>query len=436
MRTGDLYFNSLESRVYVYDGESWIVVSGGIHIDSSGNVGVGTSSPNARLVVEESGSQAAVRITQTGSGNALIVEDETSPDASPFVVDAAGRVLIGNTSAETVGVDSHVQMSSPSHFFGITRLSSNANSGAITFAKSRSTTYSAKSAILNNDTIGNIVYRGDDGTNWIPAAHILVSADGNASTGSMPGRITFSTTPSGSSTPTERMRITNSGNVGIGTTPLSSTRLHVMSDSGGGTQTTLALQALFEDDTAAQVAFHTNNTGTNSIYFRDSDTTGNSYRGMIRYAHATDSLRFDTSATERIRIDSSGNVGIGTTSPEYKLEVNGSFAATTKSFVIDHPTKENMKLQHGSLEGPENGVYVRGKSSSSKITLPEYWTGLVDPDSITVQLTSIGQHRNLYVVDISNNAVSIGGVSEEFEFFYFIQAERKDVEKLVVEYGS
>ena len=42
---------------------------------------------------------------------------------------------------------------------------------------------------------------------------------------------------------------------------------------------------------------------------------------------------------ERLRIDSNGNVGINQSSPTHKLEVNGSFAATTKSFVIDHPTK-------------------------------------------------------------------------------------------------
>jgi hypothetical protein len=118
------------------------------------------------------------------------------------------------------------------------------------------------------------------------------------------------------------------------------------------------------------------------------------------------------------------------------FEVVGALIATTKSFDIEHPTKENMRLRYGSLEGPENGVYVRGKSSSSTITLPDYWTGLVDPDSITVQVTSIGKHKNLYVKDISDNTVTIGGARGEFEFFYFIQAERIDVDKLVVEYGS
>ena len=116
--------------------------------------------------------------------------------------------------------------------------------------------------------------------------------------------------------------------------------------------------------------------------------------------------------------------------------VVGTLTASVKSFDIEHPTKENMRLRYGSLEGPENGVYVRGKSDSSLITLPDYWIGLVDEDSITVQLTSIGKYRNLYVKEISNNAVKIGGARGEFEFFYLVQAERKDVEKLVVEYGD
>jgi hypothetical protein len=51
-------------------------------------------------------------------------------------------------------------------------------------------------------------------------------------------------------------------------------------------------------------------------------------------------LAFRTNSTDRMRILSDGNVGIGTTSPGHKLEVNGSFAATTKSFDIEHPTKE------------------------------------------------------------------------------------------------
>jgi len=118
------------------------------------------------------------------------------------------------------------------------------------------------------------------------------------------------------------------------------------------------------------------------------------------------------------------------------LDVNGSFAATTKSFIIDHPTKEGMKLRYGSLEGPENGVYVRGRlKDNNTIELPDYWTGLVDEDTITVNLTSIGSESTLHkVVDIYHNTVVIGSEDGNINCFYTVFGERKDVEKMEVEY--
>jgi hypothetical protein len=126
-------------------------------------------------------------------------------------------------------------------------------------------------------------------------------------------------------------------------------------------------------------------------------------------------------------------VGVGTTIPGYTLEVMGSFAATTKSFIIDHPTKPDHKLRYGSLEGPENGIYVRGRSKEFVIELPEYWTKLVDPDSITVNLTPIGKTQTLWVKDIRDNKIYIGSKCSEINYFYMVLAERADVDKLEVE---
>lgn len=131
-----------------------------------------------------------------------------------------------------------------------------------------------------------------------------------------------------------------------------------------------------------------------------------------------------------------GNVTVGGSTTNYKLQVYGSFAANTKSFVIDHPTKEGMKLRHGSLEGPENGVYVRGDcAGTSVINLPDYWIGLVHEDSITVSLTPYGRPQILYVKEVSNNQVIIYSEDHTLPYcYYLIQAERKDVEKMIVEY--
>ena len=87
----------------------------------------------------------------------------------------------------------------------------------------------------------------------------------------------------------------------------------------------------------------------------------------------------------------------------------------------------------GSLEGPEDGVYVRGKLKDSNIIeLPDYWTGLVHEDSITVNLTAIGKGQDLWVEDIVDNKVIVGG--ENVNCFYTIYGTRKDVDAFEVEY--
>ena len=128
--------------------------------------------------------------------------------------------------------------------------------------------------------------------------------------------------------------------------------------------------------------------------------------------------------------------------PVFFVDAQGNLVATSKAFDIPHPNPEKkeqgMRLKHGNLEGPEHGVYVRGRQLNDKeIELPEYWRDLVDPDSITVQLTSVGSHQNLYVKKIEDNVVYIGNgnlFSNKIDCYYFIQAERKDIDKVQVEY--
>ena len=136
-------------------------------------------------------------------------------------------------------------------------------------------------------------------------------------------------------------------------------------------------------------------------------------------------------------VPTSGNVGVGTTSPAYKLQVNGSFAATTKSFVINHPdpAKSDKQLQHGVTEAAEHTVFVRGKlTNNNTIELPDYWPYLVDDNTITVTITPVGSYQQLYVQSIQNNTVTIANNNNmPINCYYYVVGERKDIPKLIVE---
>ena len=115
------------------------------------------------------------------------------------------------------------------------------------------------------------------------------------------------------------------------------------------------------------------------------------------------------------------------------LTISGHLAATTKSFLIDHPTIPEKKLQYACLEGPENGVYVRGHTNDNIIDLPDYWSSLVDEESITVQVTAKDAPQPyLYVSGVLNNKVYL--ISDRsVSAYYTINGTRKDVEPLEVE---
>lgn len=223
--------------------------------------------------------------------------------------------------------------------------------------------------------------------------------------------------------------LTTTGNVGVGTTtPLD--KLDVVSGT-----TVYRNRIRNSSGSEAFLLFQNSDTGTTTTDGLIVGIGGN--EDAYLWNHENSNILIGTNNLERVRVTLTGNVGIGTTTPAYKLEVNGSFAATTKSFVIDHPSKPDHRLVHGSLEGPENGVYVRGKlNGSDTIVLPDYWKDLIDEDTITVNLTPIGKHQKLYVEEVSNTTITVGqgGLGlQPINCYYTVFAERKDVPKLVVE---
>jgi hypothetical protein len=138
------------------------------------------------------------------------------------------------------------------------------------------------------------------------------------------------------------------------------------------------------------------------------------------------------------------DVGIGTTNPGYKLQVSGSFGATTKSFRIDHPNKPNWSLEYGSLESPYHGVRLTGRDKIVKgvgiVILPNYLKDLIHDDiNLNIQITNIKHSKTIYIdkIDLLNNQFIVKADRSkslgDLHFFWTLTGVRKDVENLVVE---
>tara|TARA_A100001201_G_scaffold2589_4_gene6587 strand:+ start:10596 stop:11609 length:1014 start_codon:yes stop_codon:yes gene_type:complete len=108
-----------------------------------------------------------------------------------------------------------------------------------------------------------------------------------------------------------------------------------------------------------------------------------------------------------------------------------------KDFDIKHPTKEGHRLRYVSLEGPTADVYVRGKlEDSNVIELPDYWRGLVDSETITVNLTPIGCFQELFVekIEWGSKIIVKNNAGGPIKCHYIVHGERGDCEKNIAEY--
>ena len=133
---------------------------------------------------------------------------------------------------------------------------------------------------------------------------------------------------------------------------------------------------------------------------------------------------------QTLAVGAIGTFGGNVTAPTFIGNLVGNVTGTAsgnKSFDIPHATKPGKRIRHVCAEGPEPGIYIRGRlKNSNKIVLPEYWEGLIDPDSITVTLTQIGYSQDLIVESIDwGKVVKVkSGTGANIDCFYDIWAAR------------
>jgi hypothetical protein len=180
------------------------------------------------LAVTANNAETALFISQTGSGKALVIEDDTNPDATPFVINSQGMVTIGYT--ESLNTEGYTGASIIPSLQVLGTTTSNSSLGlysysstldrspTVVFTRSASNTIGNTGQLAVNTSIGGISWAGDDGFDKVTAASLMAEVDGVVTAQNMPTRLVVSVTPSGGNVPVERLRITSSGLIGINTT--------------------------------------------------------------------------------------------------------------------------------------------------------------------------------------------------------------------------
>jgi hypothetical protein len=247
------------------------------------------------LAVDVDSTDVALRVTQTGSGDALVVEDSASPDSTPFVVTNTGNVGIGTSSPQRL---LHVGA-----FGGLAMRLENTN-----------VTNSYDTVLIELNTAGSNRVRLDGQQN------------GSGSGGNFIARIADE-----SGTITERMRITSAGNVGIGTNSPTQT-LHTYTALTGGSPATSGSGNDPNASARIQMASVALDVGTIAA--------GGAWLQSRQFNNYANNFPL-------ILNPNGGNVGIGTSSPSYKLDVNGNARASNIMVIVDNGTDANYARPTG-----------------------------------------------------------------------------------------
>jgi hypothetical protein len=369
----------------------------------AGNVGVGGGITAAGAsVISVNSTSDALRITQTGTGNAFVVEDSASPDATPFVIAADGTTMVAQTvsSPSISGLSPNFQSSEATGSFaiGVNRFSADTSGANIVFRKSRATTATGVDLVSSGDTLGIIRFAGTDGTNTIEGARIQSSVDGTPGTNDMPGRLVFSTTADGASSVTERMRIDSAGNVGIGTSsPLE--RLHV---AGGPALVTGTLSTLRASSVSLDLS-----SGAGRIIATGADAS--TFAPLI-FGNAS-----TTTFGERARIDSSGNLLVGTPSSFGAGRFSLTNLGTTYGGVLRDESGATGFFLFQDSGGTTVGSIQKGAGSSTSYNTSSDYRLKHDIQPMTGALAKVAQLKPVTYKWNADDSESQGFIAHELQ---------------------
>ena len=206
--------------------------TGRLFVNSSGQVGIGVTSPGATLEVNGTvicgrTDGSAYIINRGGYSSSTVYSfwgNDTTGISNPAAgqlgflaagserarIDSSGKLLIG-TSTDRFSTKILVESTDGTSGITTARASNDSSPPYSFFIKSRGATVGSNTVVQSGDALGFIGFYGTDGTAPVSGASIAASVDGTPGANDMPGRLVFSTTADGDSSPTERIRIASTG---------------------------------------------------------------------------------------------------------------------------------------------------------------------------------------------------------------------------------